>query len=275
MKDELKEIKVDLIDPNPYQPRKLFSRQSLLELQNSIQQNGLIQPIVVRAVNNRYQIIAGERRFRAIQALGHPMIPAHIKDMIDEDVRLVAIVENLQRDDLNPVELARAYLQLHSDLGMTQEQISAKLGKDRSTISNTLRLLDLPDELLVDIEQGRLSAGHARALLPLKGSHLIFALRNDIIKKKLSVRNTELHAKKLLRKTIDHPEKITPTSHHKEDEVKRIEKELGERLDTLVEIWGEHEGSIHIKFSSPIDFNRIVTAILEKDDDMDFAEVAP
>lgn len=184
-------IPLDAVRPNPQQPRRHFDEIALAELKASIEQDGLLQPIVVRRVDEGFEIIAGERRFRACQSLGMPRIPALIRSA-DEDQRLVlALVENLQRSDLNAIEEARAYHQLLTDFGLTHEEVAKKVGKSRSTVTNALRLLDLPSAALDAVSRGTMSAGHARALLPLVKSSGFDAFLEKVLDEGLSVRQTE------------------------------------------------------------------------------------
>lgn len=184
-------IPVDSIKPNPFQPRKNFSEDGLHELSKSISQHGIIQPISVRQVNDTYIIIAGERRFRAAIAAGLSHIPAIVFDLDGADVAEISLVENIQRKDLNCIEEAVAIKALKSKFGLTQEEISIRLGKSRSYIANLLRLLDLPVEVINEISMGNLSMGHARALLSLPSESLILEVMAKILKSSLSVRQAE------------------------------------------------------------------------------------
>ncbi len=162
----LMQVPIDHISPNPYQPRKTFNEASIEELARSVRQHGIVQPLVVTRSGDRFKLIAGERRYRAAQKAGLQSVPVIIKDDIKEgDALEIALIENIQREDLNPIEEASAYHQLHEDFGLTQEEISKRVGKERSTVANFLRLLKLPDSVKKLLASGQLSMGHARALL--------------------------------------------------------------------------------------------------------------
>ena len=188
---ELLRLPVVQIQPNPYQPRQHFDAQRLQELADSIRQQGLVQPIVVRRRAEGFQLVAGERRLRAAQIAGLETIPALIKRVTDQETLEFALLENLQREDLNPMEEARAYQRLQSEFHLRQRDVAQRVGKDRSTVANVLRLLQLPAALQQDIEAGRLSVGHARALLGLKSALDQQRLRDIVLAEGLSVRATE------------------------------------------------------------------------------------
>lgn len=191
-----REIPIDRIDPNPEQPRREFDAEALAQLARSIVEHGVLQPIVVREAGQRYELIMGERRFRASQLAGRSTVPAVVADIEPEDRLELAIVENVQREDLNPIELAHAYRAL-ADAGHTQEEIGRKVSMDRSSIANHIRLLDLSREIQGDLEGGRISMGHAKALLQVSDPGEREALRERILKNGLSVRLTEQAARQL------------------------------------------------------------------------------
>ncbi|MBF0243863.1 MAG: ParB/RepB/Spo0J family partition protein [Planctomycetes bacterium] len=261
------EIPTRLIDPNPYQPRTHFPRTEQRELMESIRKNGLIQPIVLRRAGERYQILAGERRFRAYCELGFSTIPAHVREYDDEEMRTLSLLENLQREDLSTIEIARTLKLLCEQDNMTQEAVAEKISKNRSTVANYLRLLELPDEIQEDVIQKNISGGHARALLGLKDSHQIYSLRNLIVKKNLSVRETERRVQKYLGKaqTRSGQKQALPAAQAKNSGIRELEDKLSINLGTRVEIWGEKEGSIQIEFANPKEFNRIFNLIMERD----------
>ena len=185
------EIGIDLIGPNPEQPRTRFTEAALNELAQSIVANGIVQPIVVRKAGARYQIVAGERRWRAAQRAGLRKIPVTIKEVSDEKLLELALIENIQRQELNPIEEARAFRKLIDSIGLTQEQVSERVGKERTLIATTLRLLKLPNDIQGLIEEGKLSAGHGRALLLSDDAAIQKRVARTIIEKQLSVREAE------------------------------------------------------------------------------------
>ena len=188
---------VDRLDPNPFQPRSAIDPERLAELAASIRASGIVQPILVRRRGERYQIIAGERRWRAAQALGLASVPVTLRDVPDEQLLELALVENVQREDLTPLEEAQAFQRMQSELGLTQEEIARRVGRDRTTIANTLRLLRLPRELRELVGQGALDAGHARALLALDAVPDQLALGREAARKGLSVREVERRVARL------------------------------------------------------------------------------
>ncbi|MEM6733330.1 MAG: ParB/RepB/Spo0J family partition protein, partial [Myxococcota bacterium] len=193
----LRMLAIERIQPNPAQPRKTFEPEALAELADSIQEHGMLQPIVVRRANDGYQIVAGERRWRAAAKAGLREVPALVKDFADHVVLAAALVENVQRRDLDPLEEADAYRRLIDDYRLTQEHVAQAVGKSRVAISNSLRLLKLPEPVLDHLAAGRLSAGHARALMTLKSPKDQARLAEDAIRRKLSVRETEHRARTL------------------------------------------------------------------------------
>ena len=232
--NQISHLRIALVDPKSDQPRKNFDKASLEELASSIKENGLLQPILVREYGEgRYQIIAGERRFRASKMAGLTEIPSIILDKDDRDVAEIALIENIQREDLNPIEEAMAYKALASDYGLTQEELSERVGKSRSTIANALRLLDLPSEVLTLVASGELSAGHARTLLGLKHKEDILPLAEKILVFDLSVRSVEEEVKKLNRQKRnlkDEEEEALPfVDYYREMEL-RLQSHLGRKV---------------------------------------------
>ena len=248
----LAHIPLDRISANPYQPRKIFNEQTLDDLARSVREHGIVQPIVVtRTADNRYRLIAGERRFRAAQKAGLNTVPAVIKDLQKEgDALQIALIENIQREDLNPIEEANAYHQLHDEFGLTQEEISRRVGKERSTVANFLRLLKLPDTVKQRLASGQLSMGHARALLSLDSPKKQEQLADRIVRNSLNVRQTEMLAS------------ASPATS-KRDKPKDVftldaEEKLTRVLRTKVDIDRKRRGGvIHIRFSSEDDLIRI------------------
>ncbi len=187
-----RELPIDQVLPNPNQPRKAFDENELEELADSIRRNGILQPLVVRKQNDDYQIVAGERRYKAAQRANLMSVPVVVREVSDQEVLLLAMIENLQRTDLNPLEEARGYRDLIDKNGLTQDELGKVLSKSRSTIANTLRLLELPDEVQDMVYNGQLTAGHARAILSVKGEQNRVALARKIVADGLSVRQTEI-----------------------------------------------------------------------------------
>jgi ParB family chromosome partitioning protein len=191
----LLEIPVDRIVPNPYQPRRSFNEASIEELSRSVKEHGIVQPLVVSRDGDRFRLIAGERRYRAAQKAGLKSVPAVVKELTQNvDMLQLALIENIQREDLNPMEEAIAYQQLHQEFGLTQEEISHRVGKERSTVANYLRLLRLPDSVKKLLANGKLSMGHARALLAIESPRKQEQLAERVVKRDLNVRQTELLA---------------------------------------------------------------------------------
>lgn len=249
-------IPLGSIIPNPNQPRNHFDQTLLLELAKSIKIKGVITPITVHLVGEKYEIIAGERRFRAAKLSKLKKIPAYIIKLKKESEMMeVALIENIQRQDLNPLEEAEGYAVLNSKYGMSHELISSAVGKKRTTVSNSLRLLKLPLEIKASIRTGKISAGHGRALLQFKTVHTMKKTWNKIINQSLSVRSTELLVKKLSRN-----KKIKKPTNKKEDlSFKAIENQLIEVLGTKVALRSSNiGGSIEITYYSNDDLERIL-----------------
>ena len=252
-------IDTDQIEPNPLQPRKDFDEEKLAGLSSSIKADGIIQPIVVRRAGERYQIIAGERRWRAALKAGLLSIPATIRDADDEDMLKIALIENLQREDLNPIEEANAYKTLIDSHNLTQETLARYVGKNRTTITNTLRLLGLPAEVQAHVSRGTVSMGHARALLGLEDSSAQIDLCERIADEGLSVRQVEALVKKGFRPRKKRPAQIV------DPDVRRVEDELQRALGTKVRIRSAGKrGTIEISFSSPDQLEGIIGRFLEE-----------
>ena len=231
--DRISQIKISLIDPKSDQPRKYFDKAALEELSASIVENGLLQPILVREyAGGRYQIIAGERRFRASKLAGLSEIPAIVLEKDDRRAAEIALIENIQREDLNPLEEALAYKSLAEDYSLTQEELSAKVGKSRSAIANTLRLLDLPDEVLTLVASKELSAGHARTILGLKNREDMILLAQQAVENDLSVRVIEEEVKRMnkpKKEAQPEEEEIPIVDYFRELEL-RMQSHLGRRV---------------------------------------------
>lgn len=225
-------LKLSQIDPKSDQPRKYFDKEALEQLANSILDNGLLQPILVRAYgDSRYQIIAGERRFRASKLAGLSEIPAIVLEKDDKKTAEIALIENVQREDLNPIEEAMGYKALADDYGMTQEELSEKVGKSRSAIANSMRLLDLPDEIITLVASKELSAGHARTLLGVKDRDNMILLAQHVVENDLSVRVLEEEVKRINKPKKEEPdeEPIPVVDYFRELEIK-IQSHLGRKV---------------------------------------------
>ena len=229
--NQISMLKLSLVDPKSDQPRKYFDKEALDELADSISQNGLLQPILVREYGEgRYQIIAGERRFRASKIAGLSEIPAIVLDKDDRKAAEIALIENIQREDLNPVEEAMAYKSLAEEYGLTQEDLSIKVGKSRSAIANTTRLLDLPKDVLTLVASGELSAGHGRTLLGLKSRDDMMMLAKRTIEADLSVRQLEEEVKRANKpKKVVEEEPVPFVDYFREMEV-RVQSHLGRKV---------------------------------------------
>src|SRR5262249_3206395 len=261
---DLVEVGIEQIDPSEVQPRQVFRQDKLEELAASLKANGIIQPIVVRRRANRFQLIAGERRWRAAQLAGLHKIPAIVKDVPDSSVLELSLIENLQRENLNPIEEAGAYKNLLEKLGYTQEQLAQRVGKDRSSIANALRLLKLPPAIQALVEEEKLSMGHARALIGLGPSVDLEALAKRIVSNGLSVRETERLVKQP--GTASAKEESQKTSHKAPDpNVNAAELKLKRKLGAPVKInLTKRGGSILIKFSTMDDLSRIFEILVER-----------
>jgi len=250
------EVRITEVKPNPYQPRVNFDQQALDELKDSIQEKGLIQPITVRKVNSHYELIAGERRLRAALEVGLDKLPAYVMEVNSKEEMLeLAIVENVQRERLNPIEQANAFQRLLKECNLTQDEIAQKIGKDRSTITNMLRLLRLPKQIQKSVEEGEISVGHARTLLSIEEPDQQLQLWSKIVKNDISVRRLE----KLVKELTEIKQKQTVKTKKKSVHILKIEDKLRDVFGTKVSVRSKNEGgSIEIVFYSPEDLNRIL-----------------
>lgn len=247
-------ININDIKPNASQPRKTFDEEKLEELAASIEEHGLIQPIVLRKVDNGYEIVAGERRWRAARKIGIKEIPCIVKELTDEENMLLAIIENMQREDLNPIEEAEGLRQMIDTYGLTQEQVSKSVGKSRPYIANCLRLLKLPQAILDYISGGQLSAGHAKVLAGLDDENKQMELAENTIKQGWSVRQLEKTAREE-KAPVRNPRKAKP----KNANVKRVEEDLKEALGTKVILNQKgSKGKIEIEFYSKEELERLI-----------------
>lgn len=258
-KKAVQEIDVGIIDPNPFQPRLEMDEQAFEELKKSVQEKGIIQPIAVRPwKNGRYQLIAGERRLRAAIAVGLKRIPAYVLDVkSDEDMLEIALIENVQREHLNPIDLARGYQRLIDECHLTQEEVAEKIGKDRATVANIIRLLKLPAPIQESLKKGEIREGHARALLGLKKEAQQLELWRKTVKNGFSVRKVEEEVKKM---RSEMPQLSVPRSSRKRSPfITRIENQLREKFGTQVKVRTKREGgSIEIVFYSREDLDRLM-----------------
>jgi ParB family chromosome partitioning protein len=256
-------LKLDKIRPNPYQPREDFNSQSLEELTQSIKEKGLIQPVIVRRHGDLYELIAGERRFRAANLLHINEIPAIIKDVNDEESLEISLIENIQRQALNPIEEGRAFQYLIDKFGVTQERIGEVIGKSRVTVTNILRLLKLPKEILDEIKRGKISSAHGRLLLEIQDAHQQRRFAQEIVAKDLSVGELENLIKSHRPKRIKY--KVSKDKIGKDPYLVIKEEELQQILGTKVNIKRNRKrGCIQIEFYSSEDLERILKILTSK-----------
>lgn len=254
--DKVIEIPLNQLRANPYQPRKTFDEEAIRELAESIRQHGVIQPIIVRSVLKGYEIIAGERRFRASQFCGKTSIPAVVRTFSDQQVMEIALIENLQRENLNAMEIAVAYQGLMDQFQLTQEELSLKVGKSRSHIANFLRLLSLPEEVKEYVSRGTLSMGHARALVGIKDPGKIKQLAKQCIDHEWSVRELEDAVQQLDRNKQEKPKAV---NKKRDPYMEEVEVNLRERYKTTVKIKSNKDkGKIEINFYSKQDLQRLL-----------------
>ena len=259
--DALVEVGIDQVEPNPHQPRKTFESSSLEELTASIRASGVIQPIIVRQAENGYQLIAGERRWRAARQAGLDRIPAIVREASDAESLELALVENLLREDLNPMEEAEAYRQLLAQFGLTQEQLAQRIGRDRTSIANALRLLRLPDEIQADLRGGRLTMGHARALLALPTTSDQLRLRNEILAHDWSVRTTEDSIRAA--ETVPTAPRTPRRRRGRSPELAALEQALQRALMTRVTITGDgRRGKIEITYANAEELERLTEILV-------------
>jgi ParB family chromosome partitioning protein len=261
------EIDIDLLTPNEYQPRMHVDEERLQDLARSIQANGVIQPIVVRRSDDgRYHIIAGERRWRASQLAGLHKVPVVIKEVgaTEKKRRLeMALIENIQRENLNPIEEAQAYQRLVDEFGMRQEDVAVQVGKDRSSVANILRLLRLPDEVRAEVASGRLSMGHARAIVALTSDADQRRIARDVVSRQLSVRETEAIVKKAA--SPETPAQKPGTTTTKDVHTRAAEEQLRLALGTSVEIKRRGKGgAVAIAFANEDELQRIYEYLTER-----------
>ncbi|WP_042220875.1 ParB/RepB/Spo0J family partition protein [Oceanobacillus manasiensis] len=256
--EKIEEIAITECRPNPYQPRKTFHADAIEELKESILEYGIIQPLIVRKSIKGYEIVVGERRFRAAKEAGLGTIPVVIKELSDDRMMELALLENLQREDLTPIEEAHAYTNLMAELKITQEELAKRLGKSRSHIANIVRLLSLPEQIIAYINNGEVSMGHGRALLGLKDKTKVIPLVNKIRQEKLNVRQVE----QLIIQLNEKPVKKEAEKPKKDVFLQERESFLRDRFGTAVTIQrGKKKGKIEIEFYTDDDLQRIIEVL--------------
>ncbi len=248
----LLELEIDLIRPNPQQPRESFDDKSIESMANSLKAHGVLQPIVVRESENGFELIAGERRWRGAQRAGLDRIPAVVREATPRQSLELALIENLQREDLNAIEQARAYHLLVDEMGLTQEKTAARVGKERSTVANYLRLLSLPETIQQQLVDGDLTMGHARALLGLSSAAAQLRVASQIVARGLTVRQTEARVR-----TENSPRNEATNPPPRDPDVAAAEERLAKSLGTPVAIRGKERGKVEITFTSLEELNRI------------------
>lgn len=269
----LKRIRLTDIIANRFQPRRTFTEPELVELESSIRASGLLQPIVVREIGaGKWELVAGERRLRAVTRLGWTEVPAVVRDFDDRAMLTLALVENLQRADLNPLEEAEGYQRLIDEFGLTQQQVAEAVGKDRTSVTNLLRVLNLPLPIRQLVEGRQITAGHARALLPIKDERRQLDLANEIVAHQLSVREAEARAREIVnpapteRKGQESQGKPALPAQHRATTpaLQRIEDQFRRRLqtDVQVQLLGNDRGVVRITFYSADDLERLLDAIV-------------
>ncbi|MBU9783741.1 ParB/RepB/Spo0J family partition protein [Staphylococcus aureus] len=261
--EQIKQIDMSDIKPNPYQPRKTFDENHLNDLADSIKQYGILQPIVLRKTVQGYYIVVGERRFRASKIAGLKYVSAIIKDLTDEDMMELAVIENLQREDLNAIEEAESYQRLMTDLKITQQEVAKRLSKSRPYIANMLRLLHLPKQIADMVKDGRLTSAHGRTLLAIKDEQQMLRLAKRVVKEKWSVRYLENHVNEL--KNVSSKSETDKVDITKPKFIKQQERQLREQYGAKVDISIKKSvGKISFEFESQDDFVRIIEQLNRK-----------
>jgi len=255
------EIELSRISPNPYQPRRDISGPEFDDLVASVRRHGVIQPIIARRSGAGYELVAGERRWRAAQSAGLSSVPAVVKELSDREMLELALIENLRREDLNAIERATAYRRLGDEFGMTQEEISEVVGSSRSSIANTIRLLELPSEIQAAISRGRISEGHGRALLAIPDRAALLAAWKAVEERGLTVRETEELSKGSARNVSRETRK---PSKSQDPELLDLARQIGERYSTTATISKKGKtGSIHLSFYSETDLERLIDILMQ------------
>ena len=254
--ETIQEVSLQELRPNPYQPRKQFDEQAMQELAESVKQHGIVQPLIVRESIHGYEIIAGERRFRAAKLANLRTVPVIVRKCSDDQMMEIALIENLQREDLNPIEIAKAYRKLMDHFSLTQEELARRVGKSRPYVANFLRLLQLPAEIQADVSRGTLSMGHARALLAVTKQDLQMKLAKKVVNEQLSVRDLEALIRNMQegekKKEKKKPKPVAPI-------IKQYEEWLQQLFETPVKIkQGRRKGKIEIEYYSEEELERII-----------------
>ena len=269
--EEMLEIDIDLIEPSNVQPRTYFDEARLEELAQSIKANGIVQPLLVRRRGaGRFQLVAGERRWRAAQRAGLQRVPSVVRDIPDEKMLELALIENIQREELNAIEEAHAYKRLIETLGLTQEMVAQRVGRDRSFITNYLRLLRLPEDLQRLVEEGKLSMGHARALLGVDDHDTQRRVARNVIDQGLSVRETERAIKRIIAGANPATETLPPPKRD-DANIRAAEAKMRRRLGTQVRVLPNQSGTggkIEIEYYSEDDLNRLYRVIMGTQDEV-------
>jgi ParB family transcriptional regulator, chromosome partitioning protein len=260
--ERIHRLKLDSISPSPMQPRKEFAREALQELMDSIREHGIIQPLIVRPVDGRHELIAGERRWRAAKELGLAEVPAIIRTGNDLEVLELSLIENLQREDLNPIEEAQGYARLADEFGMRQEDIAQKVGRSRAAVANAMRLLDLHPQIQTWLNQELLSVGHAKVILGIKGHDEQLSVAETVLRRKATVRQTERLVARQLGPARTRKRTARSTSTLHDASVADLQERLQQHLGTRVTIHhGDKRGRIEIEYYGAADLDRIATAL--------------
>lgn len=258
----LEEVPVTLVSPNPFQPRKLWNQEELAELVESVKAHGILQPLTARKRGARYELIAGERRLTAAREAGLTTVPVAVREATDQEMLELALVENLQRSDINAAEAAEAYRRLTEEFGLTQEEVAQRVGKSRTTVTNTLRLLALPPMVLDSLRKGEIDAGHGKALLGIGDPALLLRVWRRVVRRGLSVRQTEELVARLGRREV--PRGTSSSKRGQLDpNLGEVEVRLMERLSARVQISpGQRGGTIEIRYADDEDLTRIYGLIV-------------
>jgi ParB family chromosome partitioning protein len=253
--DKVENLAIDLIVPKEDQPRQYFDDEALEELAESIKINGVIQPIIVRKIEDKYQIVAGERRWRASKRIGLTVIPAIVRNFNEEEAAKISLIENIQRENLNPIEEAIAYKRLMEDYNLTQEELGQAVGKSRAYVSNSMRLLNLDNKIIEYIKEGKLTSGHGKVLLGIKDKEEQLRTAEKIINLNLNVRDTEDEVKKTKKKSKIKKKKIDNKDPYLRDLEENLMRSLGTKVNLLI---GDKKGKIEIEYYGEEDLERLV-----------------